>query len=106
MKRGPRWFAQKAGRRDGNHATIRDALTALGHKVIDTAGVGDDVPDLCVYPRGRFRHVHLLVPTWLEVKTEDGEPTPGQLQWAAEAKRFGIRHAFVRTLDEAIEALR
>lgn len=108
MKRGPKWFAQKAGRRDANHASIRDALRALGHKVIDTAGVGDDVPDLCVYvlaPR-RVRVAPWLAPVWLEVKTPEGEATPGQLDWAAEAKRWGIKHAFVESLAEALEVLR
>lgn len=106
--RGPDFYARKKGKRDENHAPIRDGLAALGHTVIDTAGVGDDVPDLCVYPRDRIfkRAVEPPVPIWLEVKTEDGEPTEGQLKWAAEAKRRGIRHAFVLTLDEALKALK
>lgn len=49
--RNSKWFAQKAGRRDGNHASIRDGLKALGHLVFDLAGTGGGVPDLCVYPR-------------------------------------------------------
>lgn len=108
MKRTGQFFALKRGRRDANHAPIRDALRALGHKVIDTAGVGDDVPDLCVYARAlrRVRGALWLAPVWLEVKTPDGAPTPGQLAWAAEARRLGIKHAFVETLDEALEALR
>ena len=103
MSRSRAWFQQKAGRRDANHAAIRDGLRKLGHFVVDTAAVGDGVPDLLVYPRG---YSSRMQPMWLELKTEKGKLREAQLRWGIAAVSRGAARAIVRTLDEAIEALR
>lgn len=59
-----------AKRRDANHGTIRNELRAANCEVWDFGSAGHDLPDLLV---GR-REATL----WVEVKTEDGEPTEGQ----------------------------
>ena len=102
--RGREFYRRKAGRRDANHAAIRDGLRALGHFVVDTAGVGDGVPDLLVYPRWPDMIMH---PTglWLEVKTEKGKLRAAQLAWATSAKAVGLHVATARTLDEALAAV-
>ena len=102
MSRSRAWFKQKAGRRDANHAAIRDGLRKLGHFVVDLAAVGDGVPDLLVAPR---RPVDERM-VFIEVKAAKGRLRASQLAWRAEAERRGIRVAVARTLDEAIEALR
>lgn len=103
MSRSPRWFAAKKGRRDANHATIRDGLVALTHFVVDTASVGGGVLDLLVWPR--VRRGGLGPPVWLEVKTETGELRESQLRFIAQLDRFGIRHEVARTLQQAVEVL-
>lgn len=60
------------GRRDGNHAEIKQALLACGCSVLDLADTGNDVPDLLV---GRGRVSFLL-----EAKTAKGKERPGQAQ--------------------------
>jgi hypothetical protein len=107
MSRGSKFYARKAGRRDANHATIRDGLRALGHFVVDTAGVGGGVLDLCVWPRGYSDIMgwYEPKPIWLEVKTETGQLRTSQLEFIAQLDRFGIGHAVARTLDEAIRVI-
>jgi len=99
---------------DANHAAIRDGLRALGHFVVDLAGVGDGVPDLCVYPRPMWTTVGpnieglatLPTPVWLEVKTEKGKHRDAQTRWMGSALNAGLKVRTARTLDEALEALR
>lgn len=100
--RGAAFYRAKRGRRDSNHAAIRDGLRALGHFVVDTAGVGDGVPDLCVYPRNG----PTVRAVWLELKVGRGKERASQFHWRGHAEARGIRVATVRTLDEALEALR
>lgn len=105
MSRGREFYKRKAGRRDANHASIRDGLRKLGHFVVDTAGVGDGVPDLLVYRRREWLHMA----TWLEIKVPGRERKTAlrflQQKWREQAESRGVRVATVRTLDEAIEAL-
>lgn len=98
MTRSASWFRTKAGRRDANHAAIRDALRALGHFVVDTASVGGGVPDLAVFVRGAD-------PTWLEVKVAKGRVEDSQIAWRQRAESFGVRVRVARTLAEALEAI-
>lgn len=102
------FFRRKAGRRDSNHAAIRDGLRKLGHFVVDTAGVGDGVPDLCVYPRAAWSAIAIALtqPVWLELKAARGKLRESQLAWRGRAAARGLEVRVARTLDEAIEALR
>lgn len=116
MTRGREFYKRKAGRRDANHAAIRDGLRKLGHFVVDLGAVGDGCPDLEVFPResaGRaladivlFGMVTDLKPAFLEVKVGKGKLNAAQVAWHARAEARGIRVAVVRTLDEALEVLR
>ena len=99
MSRGPKWFMAKRGRKDANHASIRDALRKLGHFVVDTSACGDGVLDLLVYDR-------LNNAVWLEVKSPDGKLRISQLEFISKLDARGIHHAVARTLDEALEAIR
>lgn len=58
------------GRRDANHAKIRDGLRAVGCSVDDTADLGGGFPDLVV----GFRGITYL----LEVKRPGGKVRDGQ----------------------------
>ena len=72
------------------------------------------MPDLCVYPRPQWvtagKYVDALAklpyPVWLELKVGKSKPSTAQDEWRAGALNAGARVAVVRTLDEAIEALR
>lgn len=99
--RGRDFFARKAGRRDANHAAIRDGLRRLGHFVIDCGGVGGGVPDLCVFPFGRTT----LGAVWLELKVARGKLRQSQLDWRAQAEARGLVVRVARTFDEALDAL-
>jgi hypothetical protein len=49
--------------------------------------------------------LHLVdLGAWLEVKTDDGEPSPEQVDWHKRAAAAGVRVATVRTPKEAIQA--
>ena len=100
MVRGGAFFRRKAGRRDENHAAIRDGLRKLGHLVVDLAGVGDGVADLLVFPRGEWAGC-----VFVEVKTEDGERNAAQIRFAAAMRPRGIRVAVARTLHDALIAI-
>lgn len=110
MKRGREFYRLKAGRRDANHAAIRDGLRKLGYFVVDTASVGDGVPDLCVYPRNTHLGFTHFEPRWLEIKMpgRTRKTALGFLQqkWRRDAEFRGVHVRTVRTLDEALEALR
>lgn len=115
MKRARSFMKYRMGSRDANHAAIRDGLRKLGHFVVDLAGCGDGVPDLCVYPRvtdGDLLRYAIFgarredcAPVWLEVKAGKGKLRESQLKWRASAEARGIRVATVRTLDEALAVL-
>lgn len=104
MSRGPEFFRRKAGRRDANHAAIRDGLRALGHFVDDLAGVGGGVPDLLVWPRGyqTIMGWEEPRPLYIEVKSRKGRLLESQRSWRSAAEARGITVAVARTLDEAI----
>jgi hypothetical protein len=102
VSRSRSWFRAKAGKRDKNHAPIRDGLRRLGCIVADLAGAADGVADLAVLPPG--------APSggwkWLEVKSDKGTLTDAQrllhAQWAAK----GVTVHVVRSLDEALAVVR
>lgn len=83
------------GRRDGNHAEIKQALLACGCSVLDLADTGNSIPDLLV---GRGRVSFLL-----EVKTAKGKEKPGQTQ-ARQSWRGGPWF-LVRTVQDALRAV-
>lgn len=108
MKRGRSFLRYRRGARDANHAAIRDGLRALGHFVVDLAGVGDGVPDLLVISRAGFSFVFGWVeakPTFLELKVGKGKLRESQKAWKAAAVARGVAVATVRTLDEALDAI-
>lgn len=43
---------------------------------------------------------------WLELKDDDGKPSEAQEIWHAEAKEHGVFVAVVRTVQEAVDAVR
>lgn len=45
---------RRAAKTDTNHAAVRDDLRRMGYSVADTAGMGDDFPDLVVGVGGRL----------------------------------------------------
>jgi len=79
------------GRRDGNHAEIKQALEDCGCSVWDTADVGEGFPDLVV---GRQGKTHLV-----EIKTATGKEKPKQRD--ARAAWRGSWHV-VRTVQQAL----
>lgn len=100
--RGPSWHKSKAGKRDPQHAAIRDALEKLGHIVADLGGAAGGVPDLAVLPRGANAGEW----RWLEVKADKGTLTPTQELLHAAWLAKGVKVHVVRTLDEALEVCR
>ena len=83
------------GRRDSNHAAIRDALRACGVTVVDTGDLGGGFPDLVC---GRHSHTYLL-----EIKAPKGKERPVQTA-AREAWRGGT-WLVVRSVAEALAAV-
>ncbi len=82
------------GKRDANHAAIRDALRQAGASVFDTADLGGGFPDLVVGWRG----VNLL----LEVKMITGKLTDDEIDFAA---AWNGQKVTVRSVDEALAVL-
>lgn len=82
------------GRRDVNHAEIKQALEDCGCSVWDTADVGGGFPDLVVGRQGRT--------FLLEIKTAKGKEKPAQ-RAAREVWRGSWQ--VVRTVDEALHVV-
>jgi hypothetical protein len=82
----------KHGRRDANHQEVKDAFTALGCSVADTADVGNGFPDLVVGIAG--------VTTLVEVKTPEGTHTPEQERFYSEWRGS---HYTVRSREQAVD---
>jgi len=82
------------GRRDSNHAAIKQTLLDCGVTVFDTADVGGGFPDLVC---GRHGRTYLL-----EIKSPGGKERPGQL-----AARTAWRGHWVvcRSVAEALAAI-
>ena len=83
------------GRRDANHAAIRDALRDCGVTVVDTADLGDGFPDLVC---GRHGATVLL-----EIKAPKGKERPNQ-RHARERWRGGPWEV-VHSVAEALAAV-
>jgi hypothetical protein len=83
------------GRRDLNHAAIREALRACGVSVWDTGDLGDDFPDLVC---GRHGETVLM-----EIKSPGGKERPGQA--SARLKWRGGRWVVVRSVADALAAV-
>lgn len=89
---------------------IQDALIAIGAMVVRVQSgkvpvkrgwlqlAPKGTPDLWVARYGRTG--------WFEVKCGKGERTPEQIAWAETAARHGIRVVEVRSVTEAVEAVR
>ena len=70
-----------ARRQDANQPEIVAAFERLGFSVVDLSKIGiEGVPDLAV-------SVH-RVTCFVEVKTEAGELSPGQIKWHRESKAW------------------
>lgn len=84
---------RRRGRRDRNHAPIRDALRRLGWSVVDMGGHGKGVPDLLVGAAG--------VNITLEVKYpgDEDDLTPDEVKWHA---AWQGQRAVVSSLEDAI----
>lgn len=100
--RGARWYAAKKGRRDENHAQIRDGLESLGHMVLDLASVGSGISDLAVLPIGAKSGRWVF----LEVKTKGKKLQANQTEWRLRMESRGVKVATVVTLTEALEAIK
>lgn len=93
-KRDKSFFMLKAGRRDANHDTVRDGLRKF-FVVVDTAGVGNGVFDLCVH-LGADRWM------WTEVKVPGGELTADERKWKAKLERAGARTCVIHDVEEGL----
>lgn len=95
---------QRMGKRDANHAKVRDGLRKLGLLVADLAGAGDGIADLCV-----LRNIQpgqgAALWCWLEVKTAKGTLTPAQVELRAAWAARGVTVHVVRSLEEALAVL-
>ena len=87
----------RAARVDANHKAIVEALRRAGCAVLSLAAVGQGVPDLLVYVRGRL---------WL-LEIKDGEKAPSRRKLTEAQERF--RQVWpvelVESVDEALLAL-
>lgn len=63
-------------------------------------GLGEGTPDLHVIVKPSGRAV------WLEVKAKKGVVSEGQVSWMRQAREHGAFVAVVRSVGEAIEAVR
>lgn len=79
-------------RSDRNQAEIISALREAGCQVIDMHVVGHNFPDLLIVSHG--------IIGLIEVKTEDGKLSPGQMKFLRE---FRGPVTVCRTVDDAIE---
>jgi len=84
---------------------IRRALEQLGCEVLDLTQprrtmLPLGLPDLYV------RHEGWRVRVWMEVKTERGRLSPWQEAWLARERAAGGHAAVVRSVEDAIHALR
>lgn len=80
------------GKRDANHAAIKDALKAVGCSVLDLADVGRGCPDLLV---GYAGHNWLMEVKDGANKTLTEDESRFALLWRGQC-------AIVRTVDEAL----
>jgi hypothetical protein len=80
-----------ARRTDANHAELKGYFERLGCSVHDASRLGEDFPDLIV-----ALHKQTVL---VEVKSENGKLTPGQIRFRREWK--GITYE-ARTLDDVI----
>jgi hypothetical protein len=87
----------KHGRRDANHAEIRDRLREAHISVWDTGDVGGGFPDLVA--AGQHRKTFQEITVLFEVKTQDGKLTPDQVEFINSWR--GTVH-IVRTVEEAL----
>jgi hypothetical protein len=65
-------------------------------------GAGAGSPDLLVAIAGARANSRRPEYVWLEIKTDEGRRSPGQVEWHTDADRFGERVATVRSVLEAI----
>ena len=85
---------RRAARIDANQPDIVKGLRAFGASVTSMASLGDGVPDLLIGFRQRW-YV-------MEVKAEDGELTPDQIDWIAKQRAPVYT---VKSLEHAIKFL-
>jgi hypothetical protein len=88
------------GRKDKTHSPIVKGMRQLGRKLVvinsaDPAGVCDIVV---------FHPMRLL--DWVEIKSDDDQPSEAQLKFKALVESFGMKWHCVRTLEEAMRVTR
>ena len=88
----------KHGKRDTNHAEIKQALKAIGCRVCDLADIGGGVPDLLVGGIDRASGKPILA--LIEVKTPTGKLTPDEAEFHADW--HGLHLFIVRNAAEAL----
>lgn len=112
-----RFFQARAGKPDANAEVIIKALRAMGHFVIPIRSSDPGVPDLLAYPlvdwmapMSTETHLDILAngsrPVFLELKVAKGKLRQSQIEWRASAEARGVRVVTVRSIDEALEALK
>ena len=89
------------GRRDANHAEIRDGLRALGLRVADTADLADFV-DLVVAHAKRNYLLEVKPPEWTKPRSQrERDQQEWREAWAAAGGQVDV----VRSLDDALMVL-
>lgn len=92
----PRHNAHRFARRDANHEQLAQLYLTLGCSLMDTSHVGFGFPDLVV----GVATVNGRVTELVEVKTDDGEPTPAQERFDRDWR--GSPRRIVRTTSDVI----
>ena len=87
-------------------------LTQLGYRVLRhncgtrnnrVMGLGTGTPDLYVPVKTTSG---VARPVWLEVKGPDGKASPAQVEWMREANDNGEYAVVVRSIAEAVDAVK
>lgn len=91
---------RRAAATDRNQPEIVAALRKIGCKVTILAQVGDGVPDLLVWGRGR----------WIVIEVKDGEKPPSERRLTPDQAKWHELHAccsvfIVKNVEEAIKAV-
>jgi hypothetical protein len=93
---------RRQGSLDQNHLGVVLALRAAGCVVVDTASLGQGIPDLWAQsPQGRA--------IWIEVKRPGPKSarklTESEAAWHAQAVRRGVVAVVVQSAQEAVDVL-
>jgi hypothetical protein len=88
---------RKHAKKDANHNDIVRELRACGCKVAELHQHGDGIPDTVVaHPAG-------TIMLWVEIKTDDGELTPAEMEFFADWPQE--TRMIARTTDDVLRRL-